>query len=311
MKIIYTKTDEAPMLATASFLPIVKAIASTANIEIETRDISLAGRILANFSEYLQPEQQVSDALSELGELAKTPEANIIKLPNVSASIPQLKTAIADAEQVERVLRENFGFETKLLKDAKREQIVLALSDYRRKLDVNADLLIYYAGHGFYDNDVNKAYWLPVDARDGDVANWISADDVTTSIKGMRAKHVLVVSDSCYSGTLARNTVSKLTTPLEHDKYLRKMAEGISRTLMASGGNEPVADGGGGAHSIFAGALLRGLELIEQPVFTADELFFQFVREPVAGKSEQTPEYNPLRNSGHESGDFVFVRKKP
>lgn len=94
MKIIYTKTDEAPMLATASFLPIVKAIASTANIEIETRDISLAGRILANFSEYLQPEQQVSDALSELGELAKTPEANIIKLPNVSASIPQLKTTI-------------------------------------------------------------------------------------------------------------------------------------------------------------------------------------------------------------------------
>ncbi|MBT9544976.1 MAG: NADP-dependent isocitrate dehydrogenase [Candidatus Sericytochromatia bacterium] len=98
MKIIYTKTDEAPMLATASFLPIVKAIASTANIEIETRDISLAGRILANFSEHLRPEQRVSDALGELGELAKTPEANIIKLPNVSASIPQLKTAIAELQ---------------------------------------------------------------------------------------------------------------------------------------------------------------------------------------------------------------------
>ncbi|PIQ27028.1 isocitrate dehydrogenase (NADP(+)) [bacterium (Candidatus Blackallbacteria) CG17_big_fil_post_rev_8_21_14_2_50_48_46] len=98
MKIIYTKTDEAPMLATASFLPIVKAIASTADIEIETRDISLAGRILANFPEYLRPEQQISDALSELGELAKTPEANIIKLPNISASIPQLKAAIAELQ---------------------------------------------------------------------------------------------------------------------------------------------------------------------------------------------------------------------
>lgn len=222
-----------------------------------------------------------------------------------------LKTAIADAEQVERVLRENFGYATTLLKDAKREQIVLALSEYRRQLDVNADLLIYYAGHGYFDTDVDKAYWLPVDARDGDVSNWISADDVTTSIKGMRAKHVLVVSDSCYSGTLARNTVSKLTTPLEHDRYLRKMAEGTSRTLMASGGNEPVLDGGGGRHSIFASALLRGLEQLEPSVFTADELFFQFVREPVAGKSAQTPEYNPLRNSGHESGDFVFVRRKP
>jgi isocitrate dehydrogenase len=98
MKIIYTQTDEAPALATHSFLPIVKAIASTANIEIETRDISLAGRIIANFADHLTPEQQIGDALSELGELAKTPEANIIKLPNISASIPQLKAAIAELQ---------------------------------------------------------------------------------------------------------------------------------------------------------------------------------------------------------------------
>lgn len=98
MKIIYTITDEAPMLATASFLPIVQAIASSADIAIETRDISLAGRILANFPENLRPEQRVSDDLSELGELAKTPAANIIKLPNISASIPQLKAAIAELQ---------------------------------------------------------------------------------------------------------------------------------------------------------------------------------------------------------------------
>ncbi len=98
MKIIYTITDEAPMLATASFLPIVKAIAATADIQIETRDISLAGRILANFPDYLSPEQQIADDLGELGALAKTPEANIIKLPNISASIPQLKAAIAELQ---------------------------------------------------------------------------------------------------------------------------------------------------------------------------------------------------------------------
>lgn len=98
MKIIYTKTDEAPALATQSFLPIVKAIAATANIEIETRDISLAGRILANFPDHLSADQQIGDALTELGELAKTPEANIIKLPNISASIPQLKAAIAELQ---------------------------------------------------------------------------------------------------------------------------------------------------------------------------------------------------------------------
>ncbi|MBF0809027.1 NADP-dependent isocitrate dehydrogenase [Rothia nasimurium] len=98
-KIIYTHTDEAPLLATYSFLPILEAYASTAGVEVETRDISLSGRILAQFSDILPAEQQVADALTELGELAKTPEANIIKLPNISASVPQLKTAIAELQK--------------------------------------------------------------------------------------------------------------------------------------------------------------------------------------------------------------------
>ncbi|MGY6650520.1 NADP-dependent isocitrate dehydrogenase [Wenyingzhuangia sp. IMCC45574] len=97
-KIIYTKTDEAPALATYSLLPIIKAFTNKADIEVETRDISLAGRILANLSDFLPEDQQVSDALAELGELAKTPEANIIKLPNISASIPQLQAAIKELQ---------------------------------------------------------------------------------------------------------------------------------------------------------------------------------------------------------------------
>lgn len=97
-KIIYTKTDEAPALATHSFLPIVKAFTAPSGIDIETKDISLAGRVLANFPEYLTESQKVSDALAELGELAKTPEANIIKLPNISASVPQLKATITELQ---------------------------------------------------------------------------------------------------------------------------------------------------------------------------------------------------------------------
>lgn len=98
-KIIYTLTDEAPMLATYSFLPIVQAFTSAADITVETRDISLAGRILANMSNYLKDDQKTADALAELGELAKKPEANIIKLPNISASIPQLNAAIAELQK--------------------------------------------------------------------------------------------------------------------------------------------------------------------------------------------------------------------
>ncbi|WP_417215932.1 NADP-dependent isocitrate dehydrogenase [Arthrobacter sp.] len=97
-KIIYTHTDEAPMLATYSFLPVVEAFASTAGVDVETRDISLAGRIIAVFGDFLTEEQRQPDALAELGALAQTPEANIIKLPNISASIPQLKAAIAELQ---------------------------------------------------------------------------------------------------------------------------------------------------------------------------------------------------------------------
>ncbi|RFU42402.1 NADP-dependent isocitrate dehydrogenase [Actinomadura logoneensis] len=97
--IIYTHTDEAPLLATYSFLPIIEAYASTAGVGVETRDISLAGRIIAVFPEYLQEGQRVGDALAELGDLAETPGANIIKLPNISASIPQLKAAIAELRE--------------------------------------------------------------------------------------------------------------------------------------------------------------------------------------------------------------------
>ena len=97
-KIIYTITDEAPALATYSLLPIIEAFAGAAGVTVEMRDISLAGRIIANFPEELTDEQRQPDALSELGELAKTPEANIIKLPNISASIPQLTAAIKELQ---------------------------------------------------------------------------------------------------------------------------------------------------------------------------------------------------------------------
>jgi len=97
--IIYTQTDEAPALATYSLLPVIAAYASTAGVDVETRDISLSGRIIAQFPDRLREEQRLDDALAELGELAKTPEANIIKLPNISASIPQLKAAVAELQE--------------------------------------------------------------------------------------------------------------------------------------------------------------------------------------------------------------------
>jgi isocitrate dehydrogenase len=97
-KIIWTRTDEAPLLATYALLPIIRAYTSGSGIEVETRDISLVGRIIANFPDNLTEDQKIPDHLTQLGELAQTPEANIIKLPNISASMPQLKAAIAELQ---------------------------------------------------------------------------------------------------------------------------------------------------------------------------------------------------------------------
>ncbi|MFL6210486.1 MAG: caspase domain-containing protein [Pyrinomonadaceae bacterium] len=226
---------------------------------------------------------------------------------NAYQNIKQLKTAEADAKEVEAILRTRYNFQTKLLLNATRVQILSALNSYRRELDQDASLLIYYAGHGVNDKEADKAYWLPVDARLDENANWISADDITTNIKVIPARHVLIVSDSCYSGTLTRAAEPSIAEPAQRQRYLQKMLAGRSRTLMASGGNEPVADDGGGNHSVFAGALLRGLAQTDKTQFTAAELFQGYVEESVAGRANQTPEYNPLRNSGHESGDFVFM----
>ena len=146
-KIIYTHTDEAPALATVSFLPIIQAFASAAGVEVETRDISLAGRILAKFPDHLTEEQRAPDALAELGALALRPEANIIKLPNVSASLPQLKAAIADLPIRERrILELRFGLG--LSQSEIAEKVGVSQVHVSRLLRKSIRLLQEELGHG-------------------------------------------------------------------------------------------------------------------------------------------------------------------
>ena len=114
--------------------------------------------------------------------------------------LPKLSTAVQDAQALAAILHDQYGFRTTLLTDATRDQITRAMNDYRHTLDENASLLIYYAGHGMYDKDADKAYWLPVDADRDDNSRWLMADDITTEVKVIPARHVLIISDSCYSG---------------------------------------------------------------------------------------------------------------
>lgn len=228
---------------------------------------------------------------------------------NVYRNMERLKTAVNDATAVDQTLKEFYGFQTKLLLNATRKETLSAINEFRKKLGEKDNLLIYYAGHGEFDREAGKAYWLPVDAQRDDPTEWIIADDITSSIKRLSSKHVLIVSDSCYSGTLTRSARTELKNTGEREAFLKKMTERSSRTLMASGGNEPVADDGGSGHSIFADSFLQALKEIDRPIFSADELFYHHIKSRVAGKSDQVPEYNEIRNSGHDGGDFLFVRQ--
>ena len=204
--------------------------------------------------------------------------------------LPKLATAVADARSIAQVLRDNYGFKVKLLidQDATRNNILQDIAEYRKKLNDNDNLLIYYAGHGYNDRRADKTYWIPVDADSVYSPNRIIADELTTDIRIQSARHVLIVSDSCYSGGLSRD-VSSLGESGGQIAFLNRMLKGRSRTLMASGGDEPVADGGTDGHSVFAYALLRALQETPLTVFTAGDLFYGSVRQRVAGNSSQVP----------------------
>jgi hypothetical protein len=120
---------------------------------------------------------------------------------------------------------------------------------------------------------------------------------------------VVVISDSCYSGGLSREAIVEVTSS-DHSRYIDNADQRKSRHLLSSGANEPVSDGGGSGHSIFADALLRGLSSIPASDFTAHELFQDYLTVLVSGRSPQSPQYVPIRNSGHEGGDFVFHQRR-
>lgn len=217
--------------------------------------------------------------------------------------LPRLLTATKDARAVDATLRELYGFKSSLLVDADREEILSALDRLRRELTPQDNLLIYFAGHGYFDTEVERGYWMPVDAKKTTTSNWISNADITDKLKAIRAKHVLVVADSCYSGSLTRD----VSVRIDLDQYLQKIIDKRARVVMTSGGTEPVLDSGGGENSIFCSAFLVALKN-NRRIIDGTSLFSQ-IRRPVMLSAPQTPQYSDIRFAGHDGGDFIFVRK--
>jgi hypothetical protein len=225
-----------------------------------------------------------------------------------------LKTAVADAREVARVLEADYGFQVRLLVNATRYDMLAALNELREKLTEKDNLLLYYAGHGELDDRNQRGHWLPIDAEPNSTANWISNVAVTDVLNAMTVQQLLVVADSCYAGTLTRSALGRLEGGLsegERIRLLSLMARQRSRMVMTSGGIEPVLDSAGGQHSAFAQAFLEVLRA-NVGLLPGQELFghLRLRVASVADRVEmrQVPEYAPIKYAGHESGDFVFVR---
>lgn len=239
--------------------------------------------------------------------------ALVIGIDDYPAPLPKLKTAVNDAKSFAGLLTNKYGFQvtTLLNHDATRDKILGAITHFRKSLAENDSFLIYYAGHGSYDRATEKGYWLPVDA-DSDpliTSRDISADDLITEVRGLAARHVIVISDSCFSGDLTRDA-GDFSPSDGNQAYIHRMQRAPSRTLMASGSDEPVSDSGSQGHSVFAALLLQAMQSRSGQTFTADDLFVS-IRKSVLSRSGQSPQYSPLRGSirpsaSLDTGDFVF-----
>jgi myosin heavy subunit len=226
---------------------------------------------------------------------------------------PQLKTAVNDAKSVAEVLANKYGFKTTTLINANRFMILAALNRLSKVLDENDNLLVYYAGHGELAANKEVGYWLPVDANRNDKRKWIPNSAISDVISAIPAKRVLVVADSCYSGSLTRSSLAQVDSGVsdaEHLTWLRAMAKSRARLALTSGGLNPVADVGGGEHSLFANALLSILET-NSDILEGQRLYQQVFAQVAIGAENlnivQEPLYAPIRHAGHESGEFFFL----
>jgi len=243
-------------------------------------------------------------SLASLGDINFGAYHALVIGSNEYQHLPRLETAVDDAKAVAAVLQREYGFKVKLMLNAGALDIVDAFDEMRETLGPGDNLLIYYAGHGWLDEETGQGYWLPVDAKPNRRSRWVSNSTLKDTLKALTAKHVMVVADSCFSGTLTRGA----HIGIRGTDYLRKMAAKQARVAITSGGLEPVADSGGRSnHSPFAKAFIETLQG-NQTVMDGTTLFNN-LRRPVMVATEQTPAYSDVRNAGHDGGDFLFVKR--
>ena len=215
-----------------------------------------------------------------------------------------LQTPKSDAIMVAKILKERYGFKTEILLNATRLDFFQALEKYIVMLTKNDNFLIYFAGHGQLDEELNRGYWIPVDGVYDNPAGWISTLAIADLLSVIKANHILIVADSCYSGSLTRSSIPRIDANISPEAF-RQLLSKKSRMALTSGDLQPVLDAGGEGNSIFAKAFIEVLKNNDK-VLAGQNLHNQ-VYNNVVSKVEQVPQYAPIQFAGHQAGDYFFV----
>jgi Caspase domain len=222
-----------------------------------------------------------------------------------------LSTAITDAREVARLLKQHYGFtDIKLLENATRRDVLFALEDLANKSLKNDNVLIYYAGHGFLDDETNKGFWVPVDADGSDHTTFLRNSTIRDEVSSIasRVQHTLLISDSCFSGSLLRTASRSISEADYTEKYFEKVSNKKSVQIMAAGGFEFVDDDyRESGHSPFTYFLINELKTNNSPMLTVSQLSGN-VERAVANNVDQVPESGVLQGAGDELGEFIFIK---
>ena len=218
-------------------------------------------------------------------------------------SIEQLEHPIQDAENLLHVLTSHYGFaaeNTVLLANPSRALVIKAFDDMRRRVSKEDQFLVFYAGHGVWEEELNQGYWLPSDAAMDNKSNWISNSTIRDCVRGMKAKHTLLIADACFSGGILRERAV-----FDNARAMVELYKMPSRKAMTSGTLKTVPD-----KSVFMQYLLKSLRQNDQPLLSADQLFRKFKIAVINNSpNAQVPQFGPIQGAGDEGGEFIFTRE--
>ncbi len=215
--------------------------------------------------------------------------------------IPGLETPIADVEEIASILRKQFGYDVKVLENASKTQIIETLNATAADAREDDSVFIFYAGHGYLLESIEMGFWIPIDGTVKSPSNWISNKDISRLLAAIPARQLILISDSCFSGSLTHEYKVDSKTAVKPEDVLRKR----SVLAFSSGGDEPVSDEGKDGHSIFAWSLIKALNAVKGTAPGQD--IWRTVSGGVTKEYKQSPQYGAVLSAGHtEGGEFLF-----